>query len=90
METIKKYFQKTELETGTFTEIMRTLSEKVSGEEECNWAHAFMDNLSKAFKFDMTIMFAEDEENEYISNVIGKIRAVDSAKADALEQVFTD
>ena len=38
--------------------------------------------LAKSFKFDMTIMFAEDEENEYISKVIGEIRKVDATKAD--------
>ena len=42
----------------------------------------FMMDLTKSFKFDMTIMFAEDEENEYISSVVGKIRAVDATKAD--------
>lgn len=69
---------------------MKTLSEKVSGAEDCKWAHILMTSLSKAFKFDTTIMFADDEEIEYISNVIGKIRAIDDTKADQLEQVYIE
>ena len=49
-----------------------------------------MMDLSKSFKFDMTIMFAEDDENKYIRNVVGKIRGVDSAKADEVEEAYSD
>lgn len=80
--TLKGYFVKTELETGIFSEILRTLDDKISGSEDCNWAYTFMMDLSKSFKFDMTIMFAEDEENGYIRNIVSKIREVDAAKAD--------
>ena len=69
---------------------MRTLDDKVDGAEDCNWAYGFMMDLSKSFKFDMTIMFAEDEENQYINNIVGKIRAVDAAKADEVKEAYED
>ena len=47
-----------------------------------------MMDLSKSFKFDMTIMFAEDEENGYIRNIVSKIREVDAAKADQVQEAF--
>ena len=84
LATLKSYFTKTELETATFSEILRTLSEKISGADDCNWATDFLQALAKSFKFDMTVMFMEDEENEYVSQIVSKIRAVDSAKADQI------
>lgn len=89
-DTLKGYFVKTELETGIFSEILRTLSDKISGAEDCNWAHGFMMDLSKSFKFDMTIMFAEDEEIAHIKDIVGKIRAVDSSKADQILEVYEE
>ena len=88
--TLKGFFGKTELDTGTFSEILRTLDDRVSGPEDCKWAHTFMMDLSKSFKFDMTIMFAEDEENEYIRNIVNKIRAVDTAKACEVQEAYED
>ena len=66
LESIRSYFVKTELETATFAEIMRTLAESVNGAEDAKWAAGFMLALSTASKFDTTIMFAEDEEQENI------------------------
>lgn len=88
--TLKGYFVKTELETETFSEILRTLSEKVSGAEDAKWAHTFMINISKAFKFDMTLMFIEDEEIDYISSIVSKIRTVDATKADEVKAAYDD
>mmetsp|Transcript_8207 Transcript_8207/g.11366 ORF Transcript_8207/g.11366 Transcript_8207/m.11366 type:complete len:109 (-) Transcript_8207:178-504(-) len=65
--TIKGYFTKTELDTQTFSEVLQCMAEKLSGAEECTWAIDFMLTLSKSFKFDVTIMFLEDEENEFVS-----------------------
>ena len=91
--TLRSYFVKTELETETFSEMLRTLDDKISAgsssnDDECNWAYTFMMDLSKSFKFDMTIMFAEDEENGYIRNIVSKIREVDATKADQVQQAF--
>ena len=88
--TMNGYFVKTELETETFAEILRTLSEKVTSTDDCTWAHNFMMGMSKSFKFDMTIMFIEDEEIDYISTIVGKIRAVDAGKADQVKAAYDD
>ena len=66
LQSIKSFFVKTEVETATFAEIMRTLAESVNGAEDAKWAGDFMMALSTASKFDTTIMFAEDEEVENI------------------------
>ena len=78
----KSYFAKTELETGIFSEILRTLAEKVSGAEDSQWACTLMLALSKTFKFDMLLMFVEDQETAHINKIVEKIRQVDPAKAD--------
>lgn len=49
-----------------------------------------MTTLSKSFKFDMTIMFLEDEENENIQKIVTKIREIDAGKADAINEAYTD
>ena len=67
LATYHAYFVKAEIETGIFSEILKTLAEKVDGEEETAWAADFMIALTKASKFDMTIMFAEDEDNAHIA-----------------------
>ena len=38
--------------------------------------------LSKTFKFDMLLMFVEDQETAHINKIVEKIRQVDPAKAD--------
>lgn len=80
--TLKTYFVKTEIETATISEILRTLASEVSGQEDCIWAFEFMMTLSKSFKFDTTVMFFDDEENEWVDQIVKKITTVDSAKAD--------
>ena len=82
LATLKGYFVKTEVDTETFSEMMNTLSKEVSSAEDSTWAGDFMLTLAKSFKFDTTIMFVDDEEEAYISKVIGEIRKVDATKAD--------
>ena len=90
LDTIKGYFNKTELETQTFSDILECLASKLSGADDVAWAHDFMTTLSKSFKFDMTIMFLEDEENENIQKIVTKIREIDAGKADAINEAYTD
>jgi len=70
--------------------MMQCMAEKLSGAEDVQWAYDFMTTLSKSIKFDMTIMFLEDEENEFISQIVTKIREVDSGKADEINAAYTD
>lgn len=90
LATFKGYFTKTEVETAIFSEILRTLAEKVTSPEESKWAYDFLITLSKAFKFDMIMMFAEDAEVENIAKIVAKIREVDSAKADEIAEKYDD
>ena len=46
--------------------------------------------LSKAFKFDTTMMLAGDDELADANSIIDKIRAVDANKADQVAEKFTD
>lgn len=62
----------------------------MSGAEDTTWAYNFLTVLSKSLKFDMTIMFLEDEENDFVSKIVAKIREVDSGKADEINEAFTD
>ena len=89
LDTIKGYFSKTELETQTFSDILECLASKL-GSADVTWAHDFMMTLSKSFKFDMTIMFIEDEENASIRSIVSKIREVDAGKADAINEAYSD
>ena len=88
--TLQGYFKSTELEAATFGEVLHTLAEHVTTPEDCTWAHGWMTALSKAFKFDTTMMFASDDEIAYANSVIEKIRAVDGSKADQLSEKYTD
>lgn len=65
--TFKTYFIKSEVETAIFSEILRTLAEKLTTPEDYKWAYNFLMTLSKAFKFDMIMMFAEDAEIGHIA-----------------------
>mgnify|MGYP001021111011 CR=1 FL=1 len=58
--------------------------------EDCHWTVDFLLALTKSFKFDMAIMFLEDEENAWVASIVSKIRAVDSAKADQVEKAYTE
>lgn len=89
-DTIKGYFKKTEIETAIFSEMMRTLADQVDSDEEATWASNFMMALSTAANFDMTLMFAEDDEKAWIDDVIGKIRATDAGKADKVKAAFSE
>lgn len=82
MDTLRGYFTKTELESQTFSDILRCLADKVSDSEDALWASDFMLALSKSYKFDMAIMFLEDEENEYISKIVAKIKQFNATKAE--------
>lgn len=68
--TLQGYYKSTELEAATFGEVLHTLAEKVTSPEDCTWAHCFMMALSKAYKFDTTMMFASDEEIEHANSII--------------------
>jgi len=89
LDTVKGYFSRTELETQTFSDILECLAGKLSS-ADVTWAHDFMMTLSKSFKFDMTIMFLEDEENASIRSIVSKVREVDSDKADAINEAYSD
>lgn len=90
LKTLQGYFTKTELETATFSEILRTLAKKVEGAENSRWAGNFLVTLAKAFKFDMVVMFIEDEEEEWINEIVGKIRTVDATQADKVKESYSD
>ena len=74
------FFKITELEAGIFSEVLRTLANKVDGAEDTKWAGDLMLALSKASKFDMTLMFAEDDDVSNISAIVEKVKAVDAGK----------
>ncbi len=90
LKTLSGYFTKTELETASFSEILRTLAEKVEGAEDAKWAADFLITLSKSFKFDMTVMFIEDEEEEWVSQIVDKIKPVNAEKADQVKNAYSD
>lgn len=90
LKTLQGYFTKTELETATFSEILRTLAKKVEGAEDSKWAGNFLVTLSKAFKFDMVVMFIEDEEEEWVNEIVSKIRTVDATQADKVKESYSD
>jgi len=90
LPTLKSYFNKTEIESATINEILRTLAKEIASQEDTNWAHDFLVALSKSFKFDTTVMFFDDEENESVDQIVKKIAAVDSAKADEIKAAYTD
>lgn len=69
------------METEIFAEMMHTLADKIDDAESCNWAADFMLALSKANNFEMTIEFAEDEENGFIREIISKVKSHNSDKA---------
>lgn len=88
--TLKSYFAKTEIETAVFSEILRTVSIGVDGAEDIKWAGDFMMTLAASFKFDMTLMMIDSEEESYISQITTKIRTVDTDKADQVGEAFAD
>ena len=90
LKTMQGYFTKTELETATFSEILRTMASKVEGTDDATWAGNFLVALSKSFKFDMTVMFIEDEEEQWVSEIVEKIKTVDAAQAEKVKEAYSD
>lgn len=88
--TFKTYFTKAEVETAIFSEVLRTLAEKLSTADDNKWAYDFLMTLSKAFKFDMIMMFAEETEIANIAKIVAKVREVDSGKADEIAEAYED
>ena len=72
--------------------MLRTLATKLdgAGAEDTKWAGDLMLALSKASKFDMTLMFAEDDDVSNISSIVEKVKAVDAGKGAEVADAFAD
>ena len=89
LATVQGYFVKTELDTQTFSEVLGCLAAELTS-DDATWAIDFLLTLAKSFKFDVTIMFLEEEEIAFVATIVEKLRAVDSAKADEIQAAYTD
>ena len=58
--------------------------------DDATWAIDFLLTLAKSFKFDVTIMFLEEEEIAFVATIVEKLRAVDSGKADEIQAAYSD
>ena len=66
MASIESYFKKTEIQYELISGILEIVKEEASEE----WVGKLLMSLSKADNFEMTLMFVEDKEKQYITDIV--------------------
>jgi len=91
LPTLESYFKKTEVTAELFSGILKTINEKgLTSDEETKWSGNFLKSLSKADKFEMTVMFAEDQDRKSVTQIIEKLSPVDASLAKEIEKAYTE
>ena len=83
--TIESYFKKTELDPVTLSKLLHTIAKQITSTDDCNWAHDFIMTLTKAYKFDTTMMLAGDDLNADVQIIVEKLSWVDQLKSSQIE-----
>ena len=83
--TVEGYFKKTELDPVTFGKLLHTIANQITSTDDCIWAHNFIMTLTKAYKFDTTMMLAGDDLNADVQTIAEKLSWVDQRKSSQIE-----
>ena len=76
--------------TAVFSGVLKTISTLgINSANDKDWGAKFMLSLAKAKNFEMTLMFAGDEDNKNIEDIVNKIKQDDAKLADEVNAKYT-
>ena len=89
--TIESLFKKSEIPTEAFSGILKTLAlQTYESKTDKEWVGKFMLSLSKANNFEMTLMFAGEQDKKNIEATVAKIKKFDQALATKVQESYTE
>ena len=89
--TIEALFKKSEIPTEAFSGILKTLAlYNYELKTDKQWVGQFMLSLSKANNFEMTLMFAGEQDRKNIAATVAKIEKFDKPLAMKVQKSYTE